>query len=416
MLVALVVDLIWVLFLGGFRLELGGLTLRSTTLGFPVAGILATLFLLLLVQGKGREAVVVGSALFASGLLAEAILRVLNPSVADPSWVRRSWYRPSDRLGQELVPGFEGLGPGRVPVRINSHGLRDEEHAWEKAPGVLRVLGIGDSFTFGWGVSSEETFLKRLEPILSAATGRRIETINAGVPGWGLNQYYLYLRDTGLRYSPDVVVLAYFVDDLSATIEELIPADPRYQVELTDRDEWLRQSRLYNLLTAVAGEVRFRNRHVRVGYLSDLNTRRREWEKHPEFLLRADGEMASRYRGVLSEQLNRLTELARERQAALVLMLIPDVAQLHHPELQHVNHILAEAARGLDLPLVDVTPMFEQTRNLATYYFWPHDLHTNPSGHALMARALREPVCAALEPRGISCGLGSAGSPAAASR
>src|ERR1700756_3582936 len=67
-----------------------------------------------------------------------------------------------------------------VDVAINSKGLRDREFNYERTPGTLRILMLGDSFTEGWGVALDDTFSKRLER-LYAANGVKAEVINAGV-------------------------------------------------------------------------------------------------------------------------------------------------------------------------------------------------------------------------------------------
>src|SRR6266436_8611918 len=56
-----------------------------------------------------------------------------------------------------------------VPVSINSEGLRDREFSLEKPPDGYRVMRLGDSTTFGWGVRQEDTAAKFLERKLNAA-------------------------------------------------------------------------------------------------------------------------------------------------------------------------------------------------------------------------------------------------------
>ena len=69
-------------------------------------------------------------------------------------------------------------------------------------------------------------------------------------------------------------------------------------------------------------------------------------------------------------------------------MLIPDVAQLHHPEMQHINRVLASITEELNIPFTDMTPVFESSSDPQTFYFWPKDWHTNALGHEKMAEAL----------------------------
>lgn len=110
-------------------------------------------------------------------------------------------YRPDVLLGWAHTPWTSYSYPVRetgrvVEVRINSRGLRDREVAYEKAPGVFRVLVLGDSFTEGPHVDLADTYPKRLERLLEGA-GQRAEVINAGVGGYSTDQELLFLMREG---------------------------------------------------------------------------------------------------------------------------------------------------------------------------------------------------------------------------
>lgn len=99
--------------------------------------------------------------------------------------------------------GFEG-----VRFRTNSHGLRDQEIPLEKPTGTRRILALGDSTVFGFGVSFEKSFPERLETMLNERGGAtRFDVINAGVPGYSIYQSLTYLRTEGLRFDPDMILL-----------------------------------------------------------------------------------------------------------------------------------------------------------------------------------------------------------------
>src|SRR5262249_20912445 len=79
------------------------------------------------------------------------------------------------------IPGASALLQG-VPVTINSKGLRDNEYDYEPRPGVTRILALGDSVTFGWGVRLEHTYPKVLERLLNhGASQGSYEVLNGGV-------------------------------------------------------------------------------------------------------------------------------------------------------------------------------------------------------------------------------------------
>lgn len=95
-------------------------------------------------------------------------------------------------------------------ARINSRGLRDREIVPARTGAGVRVLCLGDSFTWGWGVGDDETYPKVLERELPGSEG-----INAGVCGWGTAQELLWLEREGLAYAPDAVVLGFYLNDFA---------------------------------------------------------------------------------------------------------------------------------------------------------------------------------------------------------
>jgi len=123
-------------------------------------------------------------------------------------------------LGWRNIPGRKSTTFGQ-PLTINSRGLRGPEYPFEKPAGTRRILVLGDSYTWGYGVADEELFTKLLEEKL-VADGRAFEVLNCGVSGWGTDQEYLFFREEGTRYSPDVVVLTFFFNDLSEVVASMM--------------------------------------------------------------------------------------------------------------------------------------------------------------------------------------------------
>jgi lysophospholipase L1-like esterase len=108
------------------------------------------------------------------------------------------------------------VGRSEVPIRTNSLGLRSAEVVDPKPVDVLRILALGDSVTFGWGLRGEDTYPSQLASLLATLRpNRRFEVINAGVSGYGTWQQVLWLRETGSDLQPDVVVVQVHLNDAS---------------------------------------------------------------------------------------------------------------------------------------------------------------------------------------------------------
>lgn len=128
-----------------------------------------------------------GLSVVAALVVAEVALRFL---VADWSWVGMLEFdRPSGacfglRPGAEVT--YEGFWR-RVPrstIAINALGYRDVRRAPTSEPGVPRIALVGDSHVFGLGTEFSQGLPQALERRLGGALGRRVEVLNAGVPGY----------------------------------------------------------------------------------------------------------------------------------------------------------------------------------------------------------------------------------------
>ena len=99
-------------------------------------------------------------------------------------------------------------------MRLNALGFRERRLPSPKPPGVLRVVALGDSFTQGYGVEEDDAWPRRLESVLDARHGGRHEVVNLGVPGANPRDYLSHLRDPGLAYEPDVVLVTVMANDV----------------------------------------------------------------------------------------------------------------------------------------------------------------------------------------------------------
>lgn len=157
------------------------------------------------------------SAIFVSLIAAEGVARWKLPEYEQRflhfqdagAWKHFTW---SSLLGWRGRPGF--CGHFARPeffheVCQNSVGFRDEDHSLEKKDNTFRVLVLGDSFVYGVGVKQEEVFSKVISQENSS-----LEIINAGVSGYSTDLEYLYLREEGILYRPDLVVTVFYLNDV----------------------------------------------------------------------------------------------------------------------------------------------------------------------------------------------------------
>jgi hypothetical protein len=171
--------------------------------------------------GRGEAAGRLALALFGVALgllLAEAGLRLLaGPAARGKEQFERAHYTQYDpTLGWRNRAGATASYDRRdyrSEFRINSHGLRGPDRPYSRTPGTSRVLALGDSFVEAFMVSDGETVTAQLESALTRR-GCRAEVINGGTTGYSTDQEYLFYREEGRRYAPDLVIVFVYHNDI----------------------------------------------------------------------------------------------------------------------------------------------------------------------------------------------------------
>jgi lysophospholipase L1-like esterase len=279
---------------------------------------------------------------------------------------------PDPRIVYELVPGLDVTFLG-APLRTNSDGFRGPLVPAARTRPAVRVVGLGDSVMFGWGVAEEDTYLARLVPLLEAGSpGVAWEVVNTAVPGYNTAMEVATLEAKGLRFDPDLVVLNVVGNDLGL---------PNFVEEEPDVLS-LRRSFLLDFVRArLAGTPAPGRRLVgvapgerRFGGEADL------------------ARVPARYRGLVGlpafrAAMERLRDLGRERGFAVVVLAHPDAPDFARASAREMGFALVETgdavrswAREHGVEDIQQPPLTVT----------PEDPHPSAVGHAIIAAVLAD--------------------------
>jgi hypothetical protein len=168
-----------------------------------------------------------------AGLASASLALIAGVLEAAARWAERrgreplaaAYTQPDPLLGWRHRAGATLSNPNG-DYRINSMGLRDREHAYRPAPGAQRVMVLGDSFAEGFSVRVEDALPQALERMLHAR-GCDAEVLNAGTVGYSTDQEYLFYREEGSRYRPQVVALLLYYNDVLYNGRASVGATPK---------------------------------------------------------------------------------------------------------------------------------------------------------------------------------------------
>jgi lysophospholipase L1-like esterase len=314
-------------------------------------------------------------------------------------WDRWRFYRLRPNREVSFLDPFaprEARDATRWTVQTSAQGYRTKSFEAKPAPGIRRVVSLGDSSTFGWGVDGAEAYPARLEEALDRREGEqaRWEVLNLGVPGYSTFQGRVMLEREALGLAPDVVTWSYLANDGAMTGE----AD---RATYSQRQGWLgaalevaHHSRAYETLEAWIARLR------------------RAGVERPATNVRNVASYAE-----ASANIRDAVHIAR--QAAVPLVLVANCVR------GPVAEVVARVARETGTPYLDATALVERavpqiaqdptfaadrerltqrygakalTANPALYGFLPDQCHPNGVGHRLIAEALCEIVARAAGP------------------
>lgn len=274
-----------------------------------------------------------------------------------------------------------------IPVEINSHGLRGPEIDYKKPAGTIRILNLGDSVAMGWGVREEESYGRRLGEALNgqAADGQTYEVINAGTPGWNLENELAYLEAEGLKYDPDLILLDLTIaNDIKG--KTVLAANGRPPLI-----EWLRANTYFwPFLTLQLRSLEAQSQgQERIDLIDPPTAADKYFPLDPE---------AAQWTELWNE-ISAINGLGREIDVPVVLVLFPLEFQVVDEDYTTLPQtLLAGKAAEAGIPLLDLLPIFRQAclekpagpcRVEDRYLFADVWMHPSPYGHDLTATELK---------------------------
>ena len=389
--------LLMVIMTGQVQIAFAGITIKAHHLYTPIRFLIPLIALRLLITLRVKNFILLlGSVLFCL-LVIEAMLRIWSPPLTRPEMIQI--HRASPFFGWDLIPGASGTGFMGESYRINSEGFRDIKRSVEKRPGKSRIMVIGDSFTFGARVNGEDTYPWQLEKELNSR-GMASEVINCGVIGHNMWQHYEVLRRKALPFHPDLVVLALFVDDLSASSSPRDDGQGDYHGKNPFRDKdlfgMLDHIYLWNLLKNANAVYEYKYRYKRGhSFMKTIEDRKKQWGPANPGNLNyriMSGKIEKKRLNAFSEKLREFVRLAHAEGAKVLVAWIPDSVQLNEPDLQVVNHTVERMCKETDVPFIDLTPVLESEKDHSALYLFPFDAHNSPKGLRLIAKTLADQI------------------------
>jgi hypothetical protein len=352
-------------------------------------------------------------AALALGLLLAAIigeigLRLLRSENLGSSGQERDFFCRFDRtLGWSPLENVTGLhaNQGRTAVvHQNQFGLRGpDDMQCARADGRRRVLVLGDSYVWGYGVNQNKIFSA------PEVHQTRQELLNFGVSGYGTDQEYLWYLNRGTNFRVDEVVVAFnpyndvannlgsrqygYLKPFFTLAGETLVLNTNHIRDSLLRDlrgSLSRHSRLYSFLGEVIRGMSYR---FETQKRSDGTAEAKAVELSSREVTERDRQGVELTVAILK----KIRDAAHAQGAKFSVVFIP--YKPHLTRRMPANHplvpLIAEGLTRAGIDYVEPYPQFLAAAVAGNEVFNGPDNHFGPEGHALFARVLtatNEPV------------------------
>src|SRR5437588_1463582 len=289
-------------------------------------------------------------------------------------------YQPDPVLYWKLKPNQNCYTKvGHKPLHVNAQGIRGPDFSPRKPPGTFRILSLGDSRTFGWGLSDEETYSHQLETMLRQHAGgsNKVEVLNAGINAWSYPQRDIYFKNIGLTYLPDVVLIG----EANLWTEFSEKNDPSFVKKFLWRvrlKNFLRHFAIYHYVVEVKLRnfyERHRSKFIPVDPARDPLFKEQQ-QKEPEQLFQA--------------ALEDLCRVAQSNHVKPILLYLPTADDLTATNPSPISKIKKNVSDALGVPLVDLTSELRDAGK--TLYLEGDSVHLDSRGNKLIAKQLFQTV------------------------
>ena len=265
---------------------------------------------------------------------------------------------------------------GRVINRMNSLGVREREELTKPKPaGQRRIVCIGDSFTFGWGIPAEQTWARLLETELRT-DGLDVRTVNCGASGTVCTDEYVNgLVQRFHVFEPDAVIMTICLNDLFGSDGVTVIGPPPDS-----------GSRLLDLCRGVLGDgpLDLASDRDWVGELLAMKQFAADGTPNPRF--GPDKPFDAMWpQGVPQRSIREGKAWCDARDIPFLVVIWPFLQGLgpdrHYP-FQKMHTLVAADCREAGVPLLDTLPSLRQTPQ-EDLWVTPADPHPNPLAQRL---------------------------------
>jgi len=303
------------------------------------------------------------------------------------------YEEPDPNFGWRLKANYQNIrfSPDTKKEEIlvvNSKGFRGKEFNKEKTAGVIRLITMGDSVTFG--IAPETCpYPAQLQELFNQKYPNKVEVINAGVEGYSSEYVLKRLKYDILQYKPDFITVYVGWNDLYA----VNPLSPWNYKKLTGLAKFLNKFYFYKAfrrLIFLEIKPKVEQIFMNNSYNQKVEDVYLEFEPF-----------------IYKENLKKIIEVAKENEIKIALINLAsilsdkmkeeDIKKVHYPYFtsdieklkilqERYNKTIEELARKENVPLIDLNRAINQIPDKGRLFF--DTMHPYCEGNKVISQTI----------------------------
>lgn len=263
-------------------------------------------------------------------------------------------FVPDEFAGWKNAPNIDKEVEHHGSIRTNAQGMRnDKDFPLVSDTGRPRMMILGDSYSFGHGVSNEQTYAYQLAEMLP-----EWDVMNLAVSATGTDQNYIMYEKYGEKFSPDIVLLGFYLLDFNRnTFSFRDYAKPMYVPQedgllklthspvpspkelLADYQSGKKQIGGWHYSYAVAAFQKVLTNHVKRG--------------------RTEGSLPRR---TLTGIMEKFNQRVRSNNATPIWVIFPirDILEKDESKYEVIGEFAEDEAKRLGMSVINLDPVFRQ--------------------------------------------------------
>ena len=300
------------------------------------------------------------------------------------------WTHLSDKTGYSIGEGY------KVKRRLNKDGFIGPDYDYAKPQNVYRIVIAGDSLTEAFQVEEADSYPALTEKkINDSGTAQKTEILNMGIAGYGTQRELYVLENKGLKFNPDIFVLAFFTgNDFEDNLDEIDK-----KAIFTAEQKFKNKIKLFlrNHFASWRFILRLKSRNNFLAYLKNNGNSEAGGSGYDPIFKKEYSGKTEKLIEKSEKLLLEFKNLADKNGKDHLVLILPSAGQVYLDgkndyDPEKANKILKNFFEKQGINYIDLLPDLKNSYKLNSEkdLYFPLDGHPNENGHLVISNRLAD--------------------------